>query len=162
MPIRAARQNADRSEPRAHPLGNELAASEFELRAQAERADALFQVDDGLVLNLLPVWRRTRGCARRSWWTIRRSCTGFEPAAPSVQSHLSKFSDAFVDEGAHGWSTAAGCADKRPVPASARFQTLPGRTGSCSTSGTARSDRTGTCPDPGRSRTRFNCCRSRC
>src|SRR6266581_7378891 len=38
--LRAPRQSADCREPQPHRLGDELAASEFRLRAQADRADA--------------------------------------------------------------------------------------------------------------------------
>ena len=38
----------------------------------------LFQIDDGRLLNQLPVWAPDAACARRSWSTIRRSSTGSE------------------------------------------------------------------------------------
>jgi len=46
------------------------------------RVTPLWQVDDGLVLNLLPK-RPTLQCGRRSWSTIRRGCTNSDCSAAS-------------------------------------------------------------------------------
>ena len=54
----AARAGADRGQCRSHHLGHRLAASEFGHAAgrQADRVTPLFQIDDGRLLNQLPVW----------------------------------------------------------------------------------------------------------
>ena len=53
--LHAARANADRRQRRSVRVGYQLAASEFGER-QHGKVTPLWQVDDGLVLNLLPVW----------------------------------------------------------------------------------------------------------
>jgi len=42
----------------------------------------LIQIDDGRLLNQLPVWRRMRRSAKRFWSIIRRSFTGSESRFP--------------------------------------------------------------------------------
>jgi hypothetical protein len=41
----------------------------------SSKVTPLWQVDDGLVFNLLPTWRRMLRCARKSSSIIRSGCT---------------------------------------------------------------------------------------
>ena len=52
---RAARAGAHRGERGPHPLGHRLAASERS-RRQRDRISPFFEIDDGRLLNQLPVW----------------------------------------------------------------------------------------------------------
>ena len=56
--VGAARPGADRGESRPHRLGHRLAASEFDHAAGNKPTDLtpLYQIDDGRLLNQLPVW----------------------------------------------------------------------------------------------------------
>jgi len=54
-PFHAARPDADRRQRRPHPVGHQLATPEF-VDGSTAKVTSLWQVDDGLVLNLLPTW----------------------------------------------------------------------------------------------------------